>query len=31
MQTFLWITGVALSAIPVVIAEMRKCKNLPWI
>lgn len=31
MQTVLWITGVVLSAIPIVIAEKRKCKNLPWI
>jgi len=31
MRTFLWITGVILAAIPIVIAERRKCKNLPWI
>jgi hypothetical protein len=31
MQTFLWIAGVVLSAIPVVVAEKRKCKNLPSI
>lgn len=31
MQTFLWITGAILVAIPFVIAEKRKCKNLPSI
>jgi len=31
MRTFLWISGVILSAIPILIAEKRKCKNLPWI
>jgi hypothetical protein len=31
MKTFLWITGAILSAIPVVIAEKRKCKKLPSI
>jgi Superinfection immunity protein len=31
MRTFLWITGVILTAIPILIAEKRKCKNLPLI
>lgn len=31
MQTFLWITGAILTAIPLVVAEIRKCKNLKWI
>lgn len=31
MQTVLWIAGVVLSAIPIVIAEKRRCKNLKWI
>lgn len=31
MRTFLWITGIILTAIPIVIAEKRKCKNLPSI
>ena len=31
MRTFLWITGVIVAAIPIVIAERRKCNNLPWI
>jgi hypothetical protein len=31
MRIFLWITGVILAAIPILIAEKRKCKNLRWI
>ena len=31
MQTVLWITGGILTAIPILIAEKRKCKNLPLI
>ena len=27
MQTFLWITGAILTALPFVIAFKRKCKN----
>ena len=31
METFLWVTAAILSAIPVVIAEKRKCRNLSSI
>jgi hypothetical protein len=28
---FFWAVQLPLSVIPIVIAEKRKCKNLPWI